>query len=64
MELPLFRLFVPDLSTRILRPYALDRIQDSNIAMLRIITSGEELDIYKIDPETLVELRGLSYVNL
>ena len=55
--------FLPDLSTRILRTYALWRIQAANIDFWRTITEGEAGDIYKMDPETLEELRGLGYVN-
>jgi arylsulfatase A-like enzyme len=55
--------FLPDLSTRILRTYALWRIQSANIDFWHTITEGEASDIYKMDPETLEELRGLGYVN-
>ena len=55
--------FLPDLSIRILRARALSRIQSANITLWRTITEGEAGDIYKMDPDTLEELRGLGYVN-
>jgi arylsulfatase A-like enzyme len=55
--------FLPDLSIRILRNRALSRIQTANMSMWRTITEGEAGDIYKMDPDTLEELRGLGYVN-
>lgn len=55
--------FLPDLSSRILRTHGLWRIQSANIHFWRTITEGEANDIYRMDPETLEELRGLGYVN-
>jgi arylsulfatase A-like enzyme len=55
--------FIPDLSSRILRTHALSRIQSANIALWRKITEGEAGDVYRMDPDTLEELRGLGYVN-
>jgi arylsulfatase A-like enzyme len=55
--------FLPDLSSRIVRIRALSRIQAANIALWRKITEDEAGDIYRMDPDTLEELRGLGYVN-
>ena len=55
--------FLPDLTIRVLRVHALGRIQAANIDLWRAITEGEAGDIYRMDPDTLEELRGLGYVN-
>jgi hypothetical protein len=55
--------FLPDLTSRIIRMRALSRIREANMELWRRFTEGEKGDIYRMDPDTLEELRGLGYVN-
>ena len=55
--------FLPDLYTRYLRVKSLSDLTSANIATWRRLTEGEQQNVYKMDPETLEELRGLGYVN-
>ena len=55
--------FLPDLYSRILRYRALSQLRSANISTWRKITEGEERELYRMDPDTLEELRGLGYVN-
>lgn len=55
--------FIPDLYTRYLRKTALDDLTAANIVTWRKLTEGEQDNVYKMDPATLEELRGLGYVN-
>ena len=55
--------FLPDLYARYLRQKTLSDLISENILTARKITEGEQENVYKMDPATLEELRGLGYVN-
>ena len=55
--------FLPDLYTRYLRHKTLSDLKSANMTTWRRLTEGEQQNVYKMDPETLEELRGLGYVN-
>lgn len=53
----------PDLYTRYLRQKTLTDLTSANMTTWRKLTEGEQQNVYKMDPATLEELRGLGYVN-
>jgi len=55
--------YLPDLYTRYLRQKTLSDLKSANMMTWRKLTEGQEQDVYKMDPATLEELRGLGYVN-
>jgi hypothetical protein len=55
--------FLPDLYTRYVRQTTLSDLISANMATWRKLTEGEQQNVYKMDPATLEELRGLGYVN-
>ena len=55
--------FLPDLYTRYLRQSTLSNLMSANMVTWRKLTEGEQQNVYKMDPATLEELRGLGYVN-
>ena len=55
--------FLPDLYTRYLRYKTLSDLKAANTSTWRRLTEGEQQNVYKMDPATLEELRGLGYVN-
>ena len=55
--------YLPDLYTRYLRQKTLSDLKSANMMTWRKLTEGQQQDVYKMDPDTLEELRGLGYVN-
>ena len=55
--------YLPDLYSRYLRQKILSKLITVNMQTWRKLTEGQQLDVYKMDPGTLEELRGLGYVN-
>lgn len=55
--------YLPDLYTRYLRQKTLSDLKSANMMTWRKLTEGQQQDVYKMDPATLEELRGLGYVN-
>ena len=55
--------YLPDLYTRYLRQTTLTDLSSANMRTWRKLTEGQQQDVYKMDPDTLQELRGLGYVN-
>ncbi len=55
--------FLPDLYIRYLRQTTLTDLTSANMRTWRRLTEGQQQDVYKMDPDTLQELRGLGYVN-
>jgi arylsulfatase len=55
--------YLPDLYTRYVRQKTLSDLASANMMTWRKLTEGQQNDVYKMDPATLEELRGLGYVN-
>ena len=55
--------YLPDLYTRYLRQKTLSDLISANMVTWRKLTEGQQQNVYKMDPATLEELRGLGYVN-
>jgi len=55
--------YLPDLYTRYIRQKTLSDLTSANMRTWQMLTEGQQQNVYKMDPATLEELRGLGYVN-